>query len=143
LEKQGTNYLTEGTSTSLISHVILNSYRRIMYKNTSVIMASAIAAVLTLAILAVGIPNHAFAAAVAASPIIISHNGNGNGNGGYGGAGGAGGVGGNGGDVGSGGGNANGGSANGGHGGNANGGNCNGNLNCLKVSLPSGLMRLG
>jgi hypothetical protein len=137
LEKQGTNYLTEGTSTSLISHVILNSSRRIMYKSTSVIMASAIAAVLTLAILAVGISNQAFALREPSSSTIISDNGNGNGNGGYGGAGGAGGVGGDGGYVGSGGGNANGGDANGGHGGNANGGNCNGNINCLKVSLPS------
>jgi hypothetical protein len=116
----------------LISHVILNSYRQIMYKNTSVIMASAIAAVLTLAVLAVGIPNQAFAT-------TVSHNGNDNGNGGSGGAGGAGGEGGNGGTTGSAGGNANGGSANGGHGGNADGGNCDGNLNCLKVSLRSGL----
>jgi hypothetical protein len=135
LEKE----LVHSSISSLISHVILNCYRRIMHKKTSVIMASAIAAVLTLAILAVAIPNQAFAAAAATSSIRVGDNGNDNGNGGYGGAGGAGGVGGNGGYVGSGGGNANGGDANGGHGGNANGGNCNGNINCLKVSLRSGL----
>jgi hypothetical protein len=116
---------------------MLNSSRRIMHKETSVIMASAIAAVLTLAVLAVAIPNQAFAIMQQPSSIRIGDNGNGNGNGGSGGAGGAGGDGGNGGTTGSGGGNANGGSANGGHGGNANGGNCNGNINCLKVSLPA------
>jgi hypothetical protein len=102
-----------------------------MHKKTSVIMASALAAVLTLAVLAVAIPNQAFA--IDHEGTVVAGNGNGNGNGGEGGAGGAGGHGGNGGTTGSGGGNANGGNANGGNGGSANGGSCDGNLNCLHV----------
>jgi hypothetical protein len=118
------------------NHILYIVYRRNMYKNTSVIMASAIAGILALAILAVAIPNQAFARTTDSEGTVVAGNGNGNGNGGYGGAGGAGGVGGDGG-VAINGGHANGGSANGGNGGSANGGNCNGNINCLKVSLPS------
>jgi hypothetical protein len=116
------------------NHILYMVYRRNMYKKTSVIMASAIAGILALAVLAVAIPNQAFASPPDHSGITVAGNGNGNGNGGIGGAGGAGGVGGPGGEIVGGGGNANGGSANGGHGGNANGGSCNGNLNCVKVS---------
>ncbi|MGC1930787.1 MAG: hypothetical protein WA667_17595 [Candidatus Nitrosopolaris sp.] len=103
-----------------------------MYKNTSVIMASAVAAVLTIAVLAVGVPNNAFATTT------ISHNQVAvGGNGGTGGAGGAGGTGGAGGvnvNAHAGGSHqsANGGDANGGDGGNANGGaavNVNANHN--------------
>lgn len=106
---------------SLIRHVILNSYRRNMYKNTKVIMASAIAAVLTVSVLATVLATQAFATTIVRG-----------GNGGIGGAGGAGGVGGNGGINAcfragcdfqhSGGQQANGGNANGGNGGSANGG---------------------
>jgi hypothetical protein len=112
--------------------MFFRTFLQMKYIKRSVIMASAVVGILTVAALA------GFGLSFA-QPIIISHNGNGNGNGGSGGAGGAGGDGGSGGHTGTGGGNANGGSANGGHGGNANGGNCNGNINCLKVSLRSGL----
>jgi hypothetical protein len=85
-----------------------------MYKKTSVIMTSAIAAVLALAVVAFALPNQAMAQTVTG------------GNGGIGGAGGAGGTAGNGGiNLANGLGStnyANGGNANGGHGGNANGG---------------------
>ena len=101
-----------------------------------IIMASVVAAVLALGVVAVAMPYQAFAT----GGVDVSHNGNGNGNGGIGGAGGAGGVGGNGGSNSVGevtaAGNhqsANGGSANGGNGGSANGGSCNGNLNCLHI----------
>jgi hypothetical protein len=76
--------LAKSSIQSLISHVILNSYRRNMYKKTSVIMASAVAAILIVSVLAVAMPNQAFAR----NQIVIG------GNGGVGGAGGAGGVGG-------------------------------------------------
>jgi hypothetical protein len=108
---------------SLISHVILNCSRRTMY-NKTIIMASAVAAVLTVAVVTTVMANYAFADIVA-------------GNGGIGGAGGAGGVGGNGGTnvnahnngqgVTQ---NSNGGSANGGNGGSANGGNFGCILRC-------------
>ena len=112
-----------------------------MNKNTSVILASAIAAVLALGVVAVAIPHQAFADGKCCDPqqkqndvtkVAVG------GNGGSGGAGGAGGEGGAGGanevkvtpsehccSSGSGSVNqkANGGDANGGHGGNANGGN--------------------
>ena len=95
-----------------------------MYKKTTLIMASAVAAVLTVAVVTTVMANYAFADIIA-------------GNGGIGGAGGAGGVGGNGGE------NinahnngqgaqqfSNGGSANGGSGGSANGGNFGCVLRC-------------
>jgi hypothetical protein len=90
-----------------------------MYKNQSIILASVVAAVLALGVVAVAHP--AFASE--------HHRGNVNvavgGDGGIGGPGGAGGSGANGGTV-IGGGSANGGHANGGDGGSANGGNaCN------------------
>jgi hypothetical protein len=110
--------LAKSSIESLIRYVTLNRYRRNMYK-TTVIMASALAAILTVGVLAFAMPNQAFADQFA-------------GNGGIGGAGGAGGVAGNGGsnEVEHAGGHnhqsANGGDANGGNGGNANGGNiCN------------------
>lgn len=97
-----------------------------MYKMTPIILASAIAAVLTVAV----VPHYAFAD-------LISGN---NGNGGIGGAGGAGGTAGNGGSnsVSHAGGHndqdANGGSANGGRGGSANGGSNNGDNNaCIRA----------
>jgi hypothetical protein len=106
---------------SLIRHVILKCYRRNMYKNTKIMMASAIAAVLTVSVLTA-----VFGTTQAYARISNSFNG------GIGGAGGAGGVGGNGGvnvcrQAGcdfqrSGGQDASGGSANGGNGGDANGG---------------------
>jgi hypothetical protein len=108
---------------SLIRHVILNCSRRTMY-NKTIIMASAVAAVLTVAVLTTVMANYAFADIIA-------------GNGGVGGAGGAGGVGGNGGE------NinahnngygaqqyANGGSASGGYGGSADGGSFGCILKC-------------
>ena len=97
-----------------------------MYKMTPIILASAIAAVLTVAV----VPHYAFADLISGQ----------NGNGGIGGAGGAGGVGGNGGSntVSHAGGYnqqyASGGSANGGYGGSANGGNNNGDNNaCIRA----------
>jgi hypothetical protein len=110
-----------------------------MNKNTSVILASAVAAVLALGVVAVAIPHQAFAGNN--NPCCDPQQGKDQkqndvikvavgGNGGSGGAGGAGGEGGNGGhndnkqtqkanvDQ-----DANGGDANGGHGGNSNGGN--------------------
>jgi len=81
-----------------------------MYKNTKVLMASAIAAVLSISVLAFALP----------APAQAFNNSFG-GSGGIGGSGGGGGAGGNGGAV-AGSGNAHGGNANGGHGGNANGG---------------------
>ena len=106
-----------------------------MNKNTSIIMASAVAAILALGVVAVTIPHQAFAGSsnpccdpqqpekkIDVTKVAVG------GNGGSGGAGGAGGEGGNGGhndakdnknkvDQ-----DANGGDSNGGHGGNANGG---------------------
>jgi hypothetical protein len=79
-----------------------------MHKKTTVNFASAIAAILTVAVLALALPNHVFAQGT----IIVTQGGNG----GVGGAGGNGGIGGNGGTGG------NGGNANGGYGGSANGG---------------------
>ena len=108
-----------------------------MNKNTSVFMTSVIAAVLALGVVAVAIPNQAFAAPPMDQkkddPIKVAVGGNG-GSGGAGGAGGEGGYGGttnNNGDWDTTGGtlnnnpdqDANGGHADGGHGGNANGGN--------------------
>ncbi len=106
-----------------------------MHKKTSVIMASAVAVILTVSVLAFALPNQAYALKQAApqsgTTVVIA-----GGDGGTGGAGGAGGTGGDGGiavantgGIGSGSGgtgsahaSANGGDANGGNGGNANGG---------------------
>jgi len=98
-----------------------------MYKMTPIILASAIAAVLTVAV----VPHYAFADLISGQ----------NGNGGVGGAGGAGGTGGNGGSnsvsfsyYGHNTQNANGGDANGGSGGSANGGDNNGHNNaCIRA----------
>jgi hypothetical protein len=104
---------------SLISHVILNFSRRSMNNKTSVIMASALAAILTASALALVSANQAFAY----TPPQPSSSETG-GNGGIGGGGGAGGTGGPGGtNYGGIHNTANGGSANGGNGGEANGGN--------------------
>ena len=108
-----------------------------MHKKTSVIMASAVAAILTVSVLAFALPNQAYALKEPSQTTVVVIAG---GNGGTGGAGGAGGTGGDGGlavantggiSLGSGsatGGSghasasANGGDANGGNGGSANGG---------------------
>jgi uncharacterized membrane protein YgcG len=115
--------LAKSSVESLIRHVILNCSRRTMY-NKTIIMASAVAAVLTVAVLTTVMANYAFADIIA-------------GNGGVGGAGGAGGVGGNGGTNVNAHNNgayvtqyANGGSADGGSGGSANGGNFGCILRC-------------
>jgi hypothetical protein len=117
-----------------------------MYKKTSIVMASAVAAILTASVLAFAVPNPAFATILSSSGSILSSNTQTatGGAGGVGGAGGAGGTAGGGGlaeNINSNhlGGNANGGDANGGHGGNANGGNarnaCN-VLSCFHVTVP-------